>query len=175
MITRFKLATLSVATLTGVCMPIAVHADSYTDYGKVTRVSPQYDRVSVPRKHCTSETITETRRGGDERSYGGAVVGAIAGGLLGSQVGGGNGKTAAAAVGAAVGALAGDHIDNRDRRETVEEVPREVQRCRRVDAYEERVVGYQVTYDYRGQQYTTFMRNDPGREVRLRVSVELDQ
>ena len=50
-----------------------------------------------------------------------------------------------------------------------------MRQCRTVDAWESRTTGYDVTYDYRGRNYTSFMPRDPGQRVRLRVSVEPDQ
>jgi uncharacterized protein YcfJ len=41
-----------------------------------------------------------------------------------------------------------------------------------VDDVQSRIVGYQVTYEYRGQQFTTLMHDKPGRLVSVRVSVE---
>jgi uncharacterized protein YcfJ len=41
-----------------------------------------------------------------------------------------------------------------------------------VDVWESRTVGYDVTYDYRGHEYTVPMSYDPGARVRLHVSVE---
>jgi hypothetical protein len=35
-----------------------------------------------------------------------------------------------------------------------------------------RVVGDQVTCEYRGQQFTTLMRDNPGPSLRVRVSVD---
>ncbi|WP_374357416.1 glycine zipper 2TM domain-containing protein [Chitinimonas sp.] len=148
------------------------NAASFTDYATVRSVVPQYDRVSTPRKECSTEVVTETRRVGDQRSYGGAVIGGIAGALLGNRVGGGHGKEAATAAGAVIGALAGDNIDNRDRVVREEEVPREIQRCRTVDDWQERVTGYRVTYEYQGQRYTTILPNDPGHRLPVRVSVD---
>jgi len=154
-------------------------ADSFTDFARVKSVVPQYDRVNAPRKECTTEVINETRRvpaGNGERNYGGAVVGGIAGALLGNQVGGGHGREAATAAGAVIGALSGDNIANKDsnRVERYEESPREVQRCRTVESWQQRLTGYQVTYEYHGQRYSTLMNSDPGSQIRVRVSVEPD-
>lgn len=153
----------------------AAHAEAFTDYATVKSVTPQYDRVSMPRKECSIETVYETRRTGGQRSYGGAVIGGIAGALIGNQVGGGHGKEAATAAGAVIGALTGDNLDNRDDRDRPvreEEVPRDVQRCRTVDDWQERLTGYRVTYEYQGQRYTTVLASDPGRRLPVRVSVE---
>jgi uncharacterized protein YcfJ len=37
------------------------------------------------------------------------------------------------------------------------------------------VVGYDVVYRYQGREYTTFMPYDPGRTVKVRVQVSLDE
>jgi uncharacterized protein YcfJ len=148
------------------------NAGSFTDYATVRSVVPQYDRVATPRKECTTDVVTETRRTGDERSYGGAVIGGIAGALIGNRVGGGHGKEAATAAGAVIGAIAGDNIDNRDRVVREEEVPREVQRCRTVEEVQDRITGYRVTYEYQGQRYTTVLPNDPGSRMAVRVTVD---
>ncbi|GAB3243067.1 glycine zipper 2TM domain-containing protein [Chitinimonas naiadis] len=150
----------------------SANANSFEDTARVRNVEPQYERISVPRKECTSEVVTETRRVGGDRSYGGAVVGGVAGAIVGNQVGKGHGREAATALGAVVGALTGDRIDNRDNRTEYEEIPREIQRCRTVEDWQSRVTGYRVTYEYRGQQYTSFMRDNPGKSLPVRVSVD---
>jgi uncharacterized protein YcfJ len=161
---------LMIALVASLTLP--AFAEGFTDYAKVRNVEPQYERVNTPRRECTSEWVNERSVRQEDRSYGGAVVGAIAGGLIGNQIGGGRGKEAATALGAVVGAMTGDRLDNRDRNVVVEESPREVKRCRTVDDVHTRITGYRVTYDYRGQRFTTFMPNDPGSELRVRVSVE---
>jgi uncharacterized protein YcfJ len=152
---------------------VAVHAETFFDNARVRSVEPQYENISVPRNECTSHWVNEPRRvdaGG--HSYGGAVIGAVAGGLLGNQVGGGHGRAAATGVGAVVGALAGDRIANRDRQDQYEQVQREVTSCQTVNDVQTRIAGYRVAYDYRGQQYTTMMRENPGPSLQVRVSVE---
>lgn len=149
----------------------AAHAQSYQDNARVTNVQPQYESVRVPRQDCANQWVSEPRRGGG-RDIGGAVLGGIVGGLLGNQVGGGHGREAATAVGAVVGAFTGDNLANRDR--WAQPVPAsEVTVCRDVDDVQQRLVGYQVSYEYHGQQYTTLMRDNPGRYVPVRVTVDL--
>lgn len=151
----------------------AAHAQSYVDNARVTHVEPQYESVRVPGQACSREWVNEPRRGGGGRDYGGALLGGIVGGLIGNQVGGGHGREAATAVGAVVGAFTGNNLANRDRWQQPEPVPREVTSCRDVDEVQSRLVGYQVTYDYQGQSYTALMRENPGRFVPVRVSVDL--
>ena len=150
---------------------VGVHAESYVDNARVSSVDPQYESVNVPRQECSSRWVTETRRT-DGRGYGGAVVGGVAGALLGNQIGNGHGREAATALGAVVGAFTGDKLANRERG-SYEQVPREVTTCRAVSDVQTRIVGYRVDYEYRGQHFTTVMRENPGPFVKVRVSVDL--
>lgn len=163
---RLALATvLSAAAL-------AAHAEPFYDHARVRSVEPQYEGVTVPREECSRHWVNERRRAGQPHHYGGAVIGGVAGALLGNQVGKGHGREAATALGAVVGAMAGDRMANRERWEPYEDVPREVTTCRTVNEVQSRLVGYHVTYEYRGQQFTTLMRDNPGPTVRVRVSVD---
>jgi uncharacterized protein YcfJ len=150
---------------------VAAHAQPYVDNARVTGVEPQYESVNVPRQECSSRWLSETRRTGG-RDYGGAVIGGVAGALLGNQLGRGHGREAATAIGAVVGAFAGNDVANRDRRDRYEQVPREVTQCSVVNDIETRLVGYQVSYEYRGQRFTTLMQENPGPFVPVRVSVD---
>ncbi len=79
------------------------------------------------------------------------------------------------AAGAVAGALIGSQYDNRGRTEVIRDEgvqEREVRRCRDIDQWVNRITGYRVTYEYAGRRYSSFMPNDPGREVKVRVSVE---
>ena len=160
---KLIIAALGVATL-----PLAQAAD-FEDFGRVVRVEPRLEQVRTPRQECRTEYVQVPVQ--QERNAGGTIVGGIAGALLGSQIGGGNGKVAASAAGAIAGAMVGDRVQNNGRQgSSVQE--QAVQQCRTVEAIESRTSGYNVTYEYRGQNYTSLMRNDPGNRVRLRVSVQ---
>lgn len=163
----------ALALIATACAAIgAAHADTFVDNARVRNVEPQYESVAVPRQECANQLVTETRRT-NSRDYGGAIIGGIAGAILGHQVGGGNGRDAATAVGAVVGAMAGDNLANRGRfYDAYEQSPREVTTCRTVQDFQQRVTGYRVDYEWRGQVYTTVMAQDPGRFVRVRVSVD---
>jgi uncharacterized protein YcfJ len=150
---------------------IAVHAETFVDNARVRAVEPQYENVATPRQECTTQVVNEQRPVGGGPNYGGAVVGGVVGGLLGNQVGKGHGREAATAAGAVVGALTGDRLAN-NQPQQYQVVPREVTSCRTVNDIQPRLTGYRVTYDWRGQEYTTFMRDNPGRNLQVRVSVE---
>ena len=149
---------------------LAIHAEPFFDHARVRSAEPQYESVNAPREECRRDWVNERRR--IEQDHGGAVIGGVAGALLGNQVGKGHGREAATAVGAVVGAIAGNRITSRGRWDAYDDVPREVTTCRTVNEVSTRIVGYQVTYEYRGQQFTTLMRENPGPNLRVRVSVD---
>ena len=151
---------------------IGLHAETYVDNARVRSVQPQYENVSVPRQECSSHWVNETRRIDAPREYGGAVIGGVAGALLGNQVGNGHGREAATALGAVLGAFTGDRVANRDRVDQYEQVPREVTSCRMVNDVQQRLTGYQVSYEYRGQQFTALLPQNPGPNLQVRVSVD---
>lgn len=151
---------------------LGVHAETFFDNARVRSVEPQYESVSVPREECSTQTVTEVRRTGGGQDYTGAIVGGVAGGVLGNQVGKGHGREAATAVGAVVGAIAGDRIAGGNRVEQYQEVPRQVTTCRTVNELQNRFTGYRVNYEYRGQPFSTMMRDHPGANLQVRVSVE---
>lgn len=184
---RLLTATILVASALG------AQAQAVIDTARVRSAQPQYETTRVPRQECTNRWRPERgdrhsqvdqdpgqyQNQGDGRSYGGAVLGGLAGGVLGNQVGGGNGKVAATALGAVLGAFAGDNIDNRNARpapaypaQVYQTSGRDDNRCQTVYETQSQLTGYQVVYDYRGQSYSTFMRNNPGNSLRVRVSVE---
>ena len=152
---------------------LAAHADTYFDNAQVRSVQAQYESVVVPRQECTSQWINEPHRIERSRNYGGAVVGGLAGALVGNQVGNGHGREAATALGAVIGAFTGDRVGNRDRGdERYEQVPRQVQTCQTVNDVQQRLTGYQVSYEYRGQQFSTVLPENPGPNLKVRVSID---
>jgi len=152
----------------GYAMLPAAHASNFEDYARVINVTPQVERVNEPRQECRTEYVNVQRQ--QPRGVGGSILGGIAGGILGNQVGGGSGRTAATAAGAIAGAIVGDRVENNDGSgAVVEQQP--VQRCRTVDHWENRSAGYAVSYEYQGHTYDTVLPYDPGRRLRVNVSV----
>jgi uncharacterized protein YcfJ len=156
---------------------VAAHAQpgdsSFYDRARVQNVQPQYQSVQVPRNECSSQWVTEAQpaqAGIGANGYGGVIIGGVAGGLLGNQVGKGHGREAATAAGAVIGAIAGDRIANANAQPAAP-VQREVRNCRTVYDMQQQLTGYLVTYEYRGHQYTSVMRDQPGNTVPVRVSV----
>lgn len=151
----------------------ADYRSDFSDKARVISSTPVYDRVNEPRRQCWTETVGhEERIYRDHNSNGGAIFGAIAGGLLGSTIGKGSGKVAAAAVGAATGAVIGDRMDD-DNTYYRTSRPRQVERCQVADNFRDVVVGYDVIYRYRGQEYSTRLPYDPGRWLDVNVNVSV--
>ncbi|PTD95761.1 glycine zipper 2TM domain-containing protein [Pseudothauera lacus] len=151
------------------------HDGSYQDWARVTQVQPQYERVRVTRQECGPAHVyydDHPVHGGGERQLGGAIIGGIAGGIIGNQVGKGNGRHVATAAGAAVGAIVGDRIQNNSAHAVPPQAHgRPRQQCRTVEHWEQQLTGYRVSYEYNGRHYTRFMTHDPGRRLRVNVSV----
>lgn len=170
-----SLVGLATAACAGGPLQRGQHGDGYQDWARVTNVQPEYERVRVSREECRpGHAYYEERQPGyvGDRPLGGAIIGGIAGGIIGNQVGKGSGRHVATAAGAVVGAIVGDRVQNRGAYDGYPVARgRPVEHCRVVDDWEERLSGYRVTYEYNGRRYTRFMTQDPGRRVRVNVSV----
>jgi uncharacterized protein YcfJ len=148
--------------------------DGY-DYAPVTRVEPivRQVRIETPRRECWDETqVVESRPHISDPAVGArTLLGGIVGGVIGHQFGSGRGQDAATIAGAVIGSGIG--YDSARRRAVTSTEERVVQRCetRYEKAYEERIEGYRVTYEYNGRQLTTRMPYDPGERIRVRVAV----
>jgi uncharacterized protein YcfJ len=149
--------------------------DGY-DYARVLDVRPIVTRVRVeePRRECWDETRYEEPP--PRPGVGGAmVVGGLIGGALGSQIGSGNGRRAATVAGAVIGTAIGHDVGERRRGAYGDYAPRPytVQQCdvRYEQRWDERVDGYDVSYEYCGRRYRTRLPYDPGERLRIRVAV----
>jgi len=144
------------------------------DFARVTAVRPivRLVTVSVPRRECWNEEVRVDRRR-SSGTAGATIAGGLLGGVIGRQFGDGSGRDALTVVGALVGSAIGNDAASSNRRQTSSTRYETVQRCEVRDEVreEERIDGYEVTYLYNGQEYTTRTRNDPGDRIRVRVSV----
>ena len=83
---------------------------------------------------------------------------------MGNAIGGGSGRDLATVIGIVGGAVLGNRIEG-----TRDEV-RTVQQCQTQTTYENRVLHYDVVYEYDGRRYSIKMLNDPGQFVRLQLN-----
>ncbi|MCG2591539.1 glycine zipper 2TM domain-containing protein [Ramlibacter sp. XY19] len=145
----------------------------FVDNARVRSVEPQYESVQVPREECSSQWVNEARPvQAQGNSLPGIAIGAVVGGVLGNQVGKGHGKEAATAAGAVAGAMVGNSVATSGQQPQYVQDQREVRSCRQVVDVQNRLTGYRVNYEYHGQQYSTVMRENPGPNLQVRVSVE---
>ena len=146
----FALAVLS-------CAATTAHTQ---EMGRVLSATPVTQQVAVPQQVCGNETIYS---GGRPTTGGGAVLGAIAGGAAGNAIGNGGGRAAATALGVIGGALLGNQI------ESGPPGYQNVRRCTTETYYDNRLVGYDVIYEYAGRRYTTRTQSDPGEWIPVTV------
>lgn len=138
----------------------------YGDYGRVVAARPIYRQVAieVPRESCRVQTVARERRNGD--SFAGTVVGGLVGAAIGHEIG--NGRGSATAVGGLIGASIGnDAGSSRSVRYRDEEVCRTQYRTE----YEQRIIGYDVSYSYNGRMYQTRTDRHPGDRIAVAVAV----
>lgn len=145
----------------------------FTDTARVISSVPIYRtvRVNEPHQQCYEERVHQ-RYNNHHKSYTPMIAGGVLGGIVGNQFGKGNGKTFMTIAGSVLGGSIGRDIGmkNHHRRhhgsryETV---------CETVNNYhQEQVIdGYRVTYKYDGRKFTTTLPYDPGRRMKVNVSI----
>jgi uncharacterized protein YcfJ len=139
-------------------------------YARVLSADPivRHVTVSTPHRECWDETVYRDRPG---NGVGAVLAGGLLGAAFGHQFGSGSGNDAATVAGAVVGSTVAHNVVSRNRYDDA--YPETVQRCETTSELheEERIEGYNVTYEYDGHRYMTRTRQDPGREIAVRVSV----
>lgn len=149
--------------------------DGDYDYADVVRVDPlrRQVRVSEPVRECWQETVQPSQGPFSYNHIGGTLIGGALGTVAGNQVGHGRGKDVARVAGALIGGAIGHNVSVDRQRQLYGDRGRLVERCevRYRDSTEERIDGYEVTYEYAGRQYVTQLPYDPGQRLRVRVDV----
>ena len=182
-------ALIIAGVIAGISLPVAAnkyrgHNNSAYDYAKVIDAIPVVEtyQVNRPVEQCWDERVSRNNSRHNRRhsSRTPEVLGAIIGGVIGNQFGHGDGRKIATVAGAVLGNSVGRDIkyknrNNRKHRNERYEQGRyeSVQRCELTDSYvtEERVVGYDVSYKYRGNVFHTQMPQEPGRKIKVKVTV----
>lgn len=158
----------------------AGHADSgdtYYDKAKVISAVPIYKIVSVstPRRECRQVPVASYGRGSHYKSATPIILGSVVGAAVGHQFGHGNGRTVGAIAGGVLGGSVARDIQHRHRVNTASRhsYPQTMTQCDTYeDIHDEEVIdGYQVKYRYNGRIYHTVTKNDPGKRMRVSVSV----
>lgn len=153
------------------------HTESdFMDYAQVLRAVPVTHTVQIsePRRECWEEEAhTPVVYTEAPDSTGKVLLGGLVGGVIGHQIGRGRGNRAATLAGTLIGAAVGHDAAMKAAHTVQEDRVDHVQRCRMTQDLrnEERIEGYEVTYRYRGEVFTTRMPYDPGKRLRVRVDV----
>jgi uncharacterized protein YcfJ len=140
-------------------MGLAAFGACAQEIGNVLSSVPVIQQVSVPRTVCQPGAPGPVSTTG-----GGAVVGGLTGAGVGSFIGQGSGNAAAIAAGTIIGAIVGNNVEAQNQR-----YAQTAPQCYTQNTLENRTVAYDVTYEYRGQQYSARMPYDPGRSVQLQA------
>lgn len=149
--------TLLFAALAGT----ALGATAQEAVGTVISSVPVIQQVAVPRQTCSQPMVVQA----PQPSGAGGILGAIAGAAIGSQIGGGSGRGVATVLGTVGGAVLGNSVEA-----NAAQAGQAVPRCTTQTHYENRTVGYDVTYEYAGQRYQVQLPYDPGPSIRLQVT-----
>jgi uncharacterized protein YcfJ len=156
---------------------LATAGNNYRDvdysYAPVVDVQPIYEQYQVPqnRQVCGDHRGRQYPNRQHRSNGGGALLGAILGGVIGNRFGKGNGRKASTAAGVMIGASIGSQA------KTNKHYPNQRYGNQRNSCYtqrdyitEERITGYEVSYDYNGRIYQTRMQNHPGDQVRIQIN-----
>ena len=117
--------------------------------------------VGPPEQRCWIEREQVVQDRGNA-NVPGAIAGAVIGGILGHQIGGGRGRDIATAGGAVAGAAVGANVGRDGGGQQVH--TQDVQRCASVPS-QARPDYWDVTYNFRGQEYRIQMTTPPGPTV----------
>ena len=153
-----KLPMAGIAALSLAISASGAWAQQSPEMARVLAATPVIQQVAMPQQVCSNETIYN-----DGRTNVGALLGAVIGGMAGHAIGGGSGRAAATAAGVFGGAIVGDQI------ESGQGGYRDVQHCTTQTSYENRIIGYDVDYEYAGQRYTTRTAQDPGQWLAVQI------
>lgn len=126
------------------------------EIGQVLSRTAVYQQVAVPRQTC-AQTATPNA----PTSGAGAASGAITGAVLGTILG--EGRGAGALLGAVGGAIVGDKMESNANSQPVTS-------CSTQTFMENRLVGYNVVYEYAGKTYNVQLPQDPGPTIALQIA-----
>ncbi len=126
------------------------------DIAQVLSRTAVYQQVAMPRQTCTQSVTPNAPTSG-----GGAMVGAIAGGVIGSALG--DGGSLGTMLGVIGGAVLGDKAESSNNSQPVTT-------CTTQTVMENRLVGYQVVYEYAGKTYNVQLPQDPGPTLAIQVT-----
>lgn len=143
-------------------------------YAKVVFVKPIYKtvRVAEPEQYCQHRDVEKpvVRHVHNRQGKGDIIVGGLIGGIIGHELGRNHNQELATVTGVLIGTAIA-HDANAKYYRTKEYRVEHQRHCRTEMRYhtESRLAGYRVKYRYKGDIYTTRMREHPGKFIRIDV------
>lgn len=149
--------------------------DSHVHYAKVVHVEPIYKTIQVayPEQVCWNEEISKPiKRRVSNTSPEAMIVGGIIGGVIGHELGKNHNQRISTVAGALIGTAIASEANAQYYR-TGEYRIEHRQYCQVENRYrtEQHLKGYHVTYRYKGELYTTRMKQPPGKRIPVNVEV----
>lgn len=136
----------------------------FYDHAKVSSVTPIVETIEhrIPRQ-CHYETPDRRRSGNATPAILGTIIGAAIGNELGHKK---SNKRVGAIAGGILGASIGSNIGRKNHQQSGDY-------CDHFDIeYEDIIVGYDISYRYRGQTYYTTTKQHPGRRIQLKLKFQ---
>ncbi len=164
----------SVVLLSSVAQAKKGHYQSHNEqyaYATVLTAEPiiKVFNVAEPEQQCFKERVSvyQPARANNTNRLFATILGAAIGNAVGHKK---SNKHVGTVVGAMIGASIADDVAARNSGYTRQQW---VKRCETVSVnyQQERVIGYRVTYLFRGETYTTRLKRDPGNSLRVRLSI----
>lgn len=165
-LSSFVLLAISSSTQAG-------YYDRDYTYAQVVDVQPIYAEFRIPqnRRVCDQNSRRPHNRPQHASNGGGALLGGIIGGIIGNRFGKGHGRQAATVAGVIVGSTIGSNARSQGYYSTNDS--RRACYNQREYRIEQRITGYDVSYEYNGKIYQTRLQNHPGDRVRIEVNVQV--
>ncbi len=158
-------------------------SESFIDYGRVLSTKPIYRSIKThyPEHGCQIEHRHNrhytSQNSHSHRANTAPLIGAIVGGVLGHQIGHGRARNIATVTGAVVGASVADTHSSvrhkKNRRDDRRHHRHNFKTCETngPSHYSRKLVGYNVTYKYKGEIFHTQMDRHPGKRIRLSINI----
>ncbi len=160
---RTHLLTASAVLIACSCLAQSSFAQ---ESARVLSATPILQKVGIPQQVCTDQQVEVQ----GQNSGSGAVLGAIAGGAVGNAAGHGRERGASTVLGAIGGAVLGNELEGRG-----PDSVQNVRQCTTQTVYQDRVIAFNVVYEYAGKQYAVQSPQDPGLYLQVQIVPILPQ
>lgn len=168
---RLTTLIITLATLAPASLALAGTDSARYAWARVIEAEPvtRIIRRPVEERVCWQEEVY--REVPERHARTPRILGAVLGGVVGNQFGGGHGRDAMTLAGAALGgAMVADHQRQKYPRHYYAGTE---DRCGYNTQWREteRIIGWDVVYEYQGETYVARLPDEPGDQIRIEVAV----